>query len=40
MSDYEGPNDDSTNKEESWEDYMDEGDISGNGPDDDNNDPD
>lgn len=26
--------------EESWMDYMDEGDISGNGPDDDNYDPD
>ena len=28
------------NSEESWTDYTDEGDISGNGPDDDNIDPD
>ena len=29
-----------TQDEETWMDYMDEGDISGNGPDDDNIDPD
>lgn len=32
--------DDSFDKEETWMDYMDIGDITGNGPDDDNYDPD
>ena len=31
---------DTQEPEETWMDYMDEGDISGNGPDDDNIDPD
>ena len=35
---YEDDSDD--RPEESWMDYMDEGSISGNGPDDDNNTPD
>ena len=45
MSDYDDdPRDENESSgidsEESWTDYMDEGDISGNGPDDDNIDPD
>ena len=42
MCDYDDPDDSldsETAPEESWMDYMDEGDISGNGPDDDNYDP-
>ena len=37
---YHYSDDPGINSEESWTDYTDEGDISGNGPDDDNIDPD